>query len=49
MLWVLSLSDGHHSLLDIAEKSALAFELISEAALLLQQHQLLEALSDPAS
>lgn len=31
MLWVLNLSDGAHSLLDIAERSQLAFGLVAEA------------------
>jgi aminopeptidase-like protein len=41
MLWVLNLSDGQHSLLDIAERSALKFDTILEASKLLQEHQLL--------
>jgi aminopeptidase-like protein len=32
MLWVLNFSDGGHSLLDIAEKSGLPFEVINDAA-----------------
>ncbi len=32
LLWVLNLSDGNHSLLDIAERSELKFELIRTAA-----------------
>jgi aminopeptidase-like protein len=32
LLWVLNLSDGGHSLLDIAERSNLSFALIKEAA-----------------
>lgn len=32
MLWVLNLSDGNHSLLDIAEGSRIEFELIKDAA-----------------
>ncbi|WP_246366034.1 DUF4910 domain-containing protein [Nonomuraea rhodomycinica] len=32
MLWVLNLSDGDHSLLDIAERSALPFEAVETAA-----------------
>jgi aminopeptidase-like protein len=32
MLWVLNLSDGNYSLLDIAEKSGLEFDIISNAA-----------------
>lgn len=40
-LWVLNLSDGEHSLLDIAERSSLSFFLIKEAADLLFQNGLL--------
>src|SRR5271167_736720 len=36
-LWVLNLSDGEHSLLDIAERSGISFSLIREAADLLCQ------------
>jgi aminopeptidase-like protein len=32
LLWVLNLSDGHHSLLDIAERSALPFAAVRGAA-----------------
>jgi aminopeptidase-like protein len=32
MLWVLNLSDGEHSLLDVAERSGLAFATVAEAA-----------------
>jgi aminopeptidase-like protein len=32
MLWVLNLSDGDHSLLDIAERSGLSFGLLADAA-----------------
>ena len=42
MLWVLNLSDGHHSLLDIAERSKIDFESIREAATVLLKFQLLE-------
>jgi aminopeptidase-like protein len=41
MLWVLNLSDGAHSLLDIAERSGLAFDLVQSAAGALVQHGLL--------
>ncbi|HXN53021.1 MAG TPA: DUF4910 domain-containing protein [Candidatus Acidoferrum sp.] len=41
MLWVLSLSDGSHSLLDIAERSKLTFDTISDAAADLQEKGLL--------
>jgi aminopeptidase-like protein len=42
LLWVLNQSDGEHSLLDIAERSGLPFELINEAADALMEHELLE-------
>ena len=45
ILWVLNLSDGTHSLLDIAEKSGYSFESIKTAATLLAEHQLLKDLS----
>ncbi len=32
MLWVLSLSDGEHGLLDVAERSGLAFDTVAAAA-----------------
>ena len=41
MLWVLNLSDGTHSLLDIAERAGLPFTVIRKAAQLLQVHGLL--------
>jgi len=41
MLWVLNLSDGHHSLLDIAEMSDTSFRQIQEAADALHQAKLL--------
>jgi aminopeptidase-like protein len=40
-LWVLNQSDGKHSLLDIAERSGLAFATIADAAKLLQEAGLL--------
>jgi aminopeptidase-like protein len=42
MLWVLNLSDGGHTLLDIAEQSCLEFGLIKEAADALVKHDLLQ-------
>lgn len=42
MLWVLNLSDGAHSLLDIAERSGLDFDAIEFAARTLQEHGLLK-------
>lgn len=41
ILWVLNLSDGSHSLLDIAERSNLNFSMISEVAAELSRHGLL--------
>jgi aminopeptidase-like protein len=41
MLWVLSLSDGENSLLDIAERSGMAFGAIRLAATNLERHGLL--------
>jgi aminopeptidase-like protein len=40
-LWVLNLSDGENSLLDIAERSGMPFALISDAAEVLQESGLL--------
>jgi aminopeptidase-like protein len=42
MLWVLNLSDGHYSVLEIAERSNMPFRIISEAAVLLADHGLLK-------
>lgn len=41
LLWVLNLSDGEHSLLDIAERSGLAFPVIDSSARELERHGLL--------
>ena len=41
MLWVLNLSDGSHSLLDIAERSDLPFEVIRRVVHVLREHGLL--------
>jgi aminopeptidase-like protein len=41
MLWVLNLSDGKHSLLDIAEQSGMAYGDVLQAARLLLDHGLL--------
>jgi aminopeptidase-like protein len=41
LLWVLNLSDGHHSLLDIAEKAGRPFAAVKVAADALLQHGLL--------
>ncbi|HZQ18233.1 MAG TPA: DUF4910 domain-containing protein [Terriglobales bacterium] len=48
-LWVLNLSDGEHSLLDIADRSGLPFATISEAAEVLRSSGLLSIISEPAS
>ncbi|MGH2454201.1 MAG: DUF4910 domain-containing protein [bacterium] len=45
MLWVLNLSDGGHSLLDISDRSQLPFELIRRAAVTLAEHGLLEVVA----
>jgi len=41
LLWVLNLSDGSHSLLDIAERAALPFGVVRRAAEALQAAELL--------
>jgi len=42
ILWVLNQSDGTHSLLDISERSGLAFDIIKDAADMLLRHDLLK-------
>jgi len=42
MLWVLNQSDGGHTLLDIAERAQISFDLIHRAALALRDHGLLK-------
>jgi aminopeptidase-like protein len=49
MLWVLNLSDGRFSLLDIAERSGLAFDMISDAADMLLHHDLLTPVQEDGS
>jgi aminopeptidase-like protein len=44
-LWVLNLSDGEHSLLDIADRSGLPFAEVQEATALLHENGLLVELS----
>ena len=46
LLWVLNLSDGQHSLLDVAERSGLPFELLVDAADALLDAGLLAAATD---
>jgi aminopeptidase-like protein len=48
-LWVLNLSDGENTLLDIAERSGIPFPVISEAAQLLCQSGLLSVIQDRSS
>jgi aminopeptidase-like protein len=45
MLWVLNLSDGQHSLLDIAARSGLRFAEVERAAEVLRDHGLLKEAS----
>jgi len=44
MLWILNLSDGTHSLLDIAERANLPFAVVQRTAQLLKERGLLEPL-----
>ena len=46
MLWVLNLSDGGHSLLDIAERAGMPFAVIHATAKLLGDHELLAPAGD---
>jgi aminopeptidase-like protein len=46
MLWVLNMSDGSHSLLDIADRSGLDFGLIKNAADALLEKELLEEFTE---
>ena len=48
MLWILNLSDGKHTLLDMAERSGLAFVLIKDAAEALYKQNLLSELTEQA-
>jgi aminopeptidase-like protein len=41
LLWVLSFSDGAHTLLDISERSGLPFAAVRSAADALIEHELL--------
>jgi len=49
MLWVLNLSDGDHSLLDIAERAGIAFQTIADVAYQLVQADLLVPSPDQIS
>jgi len=44
LLWVLNLSDGQHSLLDISERSGLSFDAVKIAADALLEHELIKIL-----
>jgi aminopeptidase-like protein len=46
MLWVLNLSDGGNSLLDIAEKSGYEFSIINDVTKILLDHKLLSEVED---
>jgi aminopeptidase-like protein len=46
LLWVLNLSDGSHTLLDIAERSGLTFEAVKAAAVLLEDKELIKAVPE---
>jgi aminopeptidase-like protein len=46
MFWILNLSDGRYSLLDIAERSKIPFATIQEVADLLREHDLLVPVPD---
>jgi aminopeptidase-like protein len=41
LLWVLTLADGAHTLVDVAERAGLPFALAQRAAALLEAHDLL--------
>jgi aminopeptidase-like protein len=46
MLWALNLSDGQHDLLDVAFRSGMSFDEISQAANLLRETALLGSASE---
>jgi aminopeptidase-like protein len=48
LLWVLNLSDGDHTLLDIAERAHLDFRAIRAAADALLEHELLAETQSPS-
>jgi aminopeptidase-like protein len=49
MLWVLNLADGKNTLLDIAERANLPFEVVDKAASILREHSLLKVTAKPAA
>ncbi|HEX7377267.1 MAG TPA: DUF4910 domain-containing protein [Pirellulales bacterium] len=46
VLWLLNLADGRHSLLDVAERAQLRFDLLARAAELLLERQLIRRQED---
>ena len=47
ILWVLNLSDGHRSLVDIAHRSAVPIKVLTEASKLLEEHGFLTCVCGP--
>lgn len=47
MLWILNLSDGAHTLLDVAERAGVNFEAVVATARILEEHRLLEEVPSP--
>ncbi|MBW4664107.1 MAG: DUF4910 domain-containing protein [Chroococcus sp. CMT-3BRIN-NPC107] len=45
ILWVLNLADGEHTLLDMAQRSGMAINVINKAAIALLKHDLLKEIS----
>jgi aminopeptidase-like protein len=46
LLWALNLSDGEHSLLDIASRASLPFDVVRDAAWTLEEHDLLAPIAE---
>jgi len=46
MLWLLNYSDGDHSLLDIAERANISFDIVYQSAQLLAEHGLLRPVTN---
>ena len=49
LLWILSLSDGNHDLLSVAERSGIDFEVMVQAAAALEVAGLLRPIGDGES
>jgi aminopeptidase-like protein len=49
LFWVLALSDGSRDLLQIAERAALPFQVVRDAAALLERHELLALMHEDSS